>query len=183
MKCSGFTGLGDAKRWRWLFLKCPAPARAICWPRAGSALRRLRPGRKARAVGRLSTGHRAAWHRYLRRGRWPASNGFRWLGAGLRRGRPHHDAAVWSVELFPWGWEVTTQLSSISPDHLSPPPPLRIRCGWVVPGRVTSRICPLSAGAGATWPSGAMPARAGLWVGTWPRRCPPNSCSTRWNKL
>ena len=121
-------GSGDARRWRWLFLKCPVPARAVCWPHAGSALRRPPRGRPARAVGPLSVRHRAAWHQYSRRARRPASSGFRWPGAGLRRGRPHHNAAVWSVELFPWGWEVTTQLSPVSPDHLMTS--ARVIKGW-----------------------------------------------------
>ena len=57
------------------------------------------------------------------------------------------------------------------------PPPPRTRSG-----SATLPICPWWAGAGVTWPPGVMPAPGGSWAGIWPPKCPPNWCSTRWNK-
>ena len=56
------------------------------------------------------------------------------------------------------------------------------KCGWVVPGRATSRTCRWWAGAGATWPPGAILVLGGSWAGTWPRRCLPNSCCWLWSR-
>lgn len=52
---------------------------------------------------------------------------------------------------------------------LSPPQPHPIRCGSAI-----LPTCRWSAGAGVSWPPGAMPARSAWWAGTSTSRCPPS---------
>ena len=68
MKRWRLIGSRSVRRGRWLFFKSPTPAPAVCWPREGPALRRLRWDQWARAVGPLSARHRGAWGQCSRRG-------------------------------------------------------------------------------------------------------------------
>ena len=120
MNCSWLTRLGDVRRWRWLFLKSPAPAPAGALVPAKRAPRPPHAGQQVRAVGPLSATDKVVWRCYLGPEQRPASSSFRWPAAGFRYGRPPHTAAVWRRRLFPWNWEISTQFSPDSPDHLRP---------------------------------------------------------------